>query len=278
MIFLYRDWEKLCRKLAERGIYSIPAREVFSLQQREKYIVLKHDIETNVSHALEVARIEAKYGHCGSYYVQAYLLDDINNISLLKKIQELGHEVSYHYDVMDSNKGNLDQAIIEFNNNKQLFETNGFSIKTVCQHGNPIIERIGYSSNRDFFRSYKVKDLYPDIADIMVDFKDKANTEYIYYSDAGRHFNMIYDPINNDIVNSDDKNVSYDTIEDLLKSLEFSNNAIISIHPHRWCASAFIYNFKNIVFKVVKKIAKICIKIPGLNRIVSKYYYVAKKF
>lgn len=273
MVFEYKKWDEFCKKLHDAGLISIPACEV--KENIPKYIVLKHDVETDVPRAVELARIEQKYGHRGSYYVQAYLMKDKNNISLLKQMQQMGHEISYHYDVMDSNKGNLDKAIVEFENNKKLFEDNGFHIVTVCQHGNPVVERVGYTSNRDFFRSERVQRLYPNIADIMVDYKVKYKTEYTYYSDAGRRFNLVFDPINNDIVNSDDKNIPYEDLEALFPVL--ANKAIISTHPHRWTDSPAAYIVKEKAFKVIKSTAKVAMKIPGVKKIMSRYYYLAKK-
>ena len=114
MIFTFSKWEEFCKNLSDKSIYSICACDV----GKEKYLVLKHDVETNVQNALNMAIIENKYGHKGSYYVQAYLLKDAKNIEMLKKIQTLGHEVSYHYDVLDSCKGDVEKADIEFLENK----------------------------------------------------------------------------------------------------------------------------------------------------------------
>ena len=169
MIFTYQHWDDFCRELAERDVRSIPTMEIQA--SSTNYVVLKHDVETNVPKAYRLATIEHKYGHRGSYYVQAYLLHDAANIRLLQEMQQMGHEISYHYDVMDSCKGDLDKAIKEFADNKQLFEKNGFVISTVCQHGNPVVERVGYTSNRDFFRSERVRALYPNITDVMVNLK-----------------------------------------------------------------------------------------------------------
>lgn len=83
MIFIYKNWDKFCANLKDKGIISIPAYMVES--SRISYLVLKHDVETNVQRAYRIAQIEHKYGHCGSYYVQAYLLNDENNVQLLKK-------------------------------------------------------------------------------------------------------------------------------------------------------------------------------------------------
>lgn len=273
MIFIYDVWDNFCRELKERGISSIPACEVTT--DRDSFLVLKHDIENMVPRAYQLATIEHKYGHRGTYYAHAYLLDDEKNVELLRRMQDMGHEISYHYDVMDSNKGDLDAAIKEFERNRQRFEKLGFSIVTVCQHGNPVVERVGYSSNRDFFRSEKVQKLYPQIADIMVDYKEKYHTEYAYFSDAGRRFQLIYDPINNDIMKSDDKNLPYEDLEALLEALP--TKSIISTHPHRWTNSATSYIVKEKLFKLIKGTAKIVMKVPGAKKIMSRYYYLAKK-
>lgn len=273
MIFVYDAWDEFCCNLKKRGILSIPAREVSKYQ--DAYLVLKHDIENNVSKAYKLALIEHKYGHRGSYYAHAYLLENEQNVTLLRKMQTMGHEISYHYDVMDSNHGNLDGAIKEFEMNRQQFEALGFPIVTVCQHGNPIVERVGYTSNRDFFRSQRVQNLYPDIADIMVDYKEKYHTDYSYFSDAGRKFRFIYDPINNDVIDSDDKNVPYENLNEILEILP--DKAIISTHPHRWSDSAVSYIVKEKIFKAIKYIAKFVMKIPGAKKLMSRYYYLAKK-
>lgn len=273
MIFVYSKWDAFCKELCDKGRISIPAQEV--TQDMDTFLVLKHDIENTVPRAFELAKIEHRYGHRGTYYLHAYLLDDPANVELLRKMRDMGHEISYHYDVMDSCHGDLDKAIEEFETNRQRFEDLGFHIKTVCQHGNPIVERVGYTSNRDFFRSSRVQDLYPDLADIMVDYKQKYTVEYTYYSDAGRRFNLIYDPINNDITNSDDKNIPYEDLEHLLPAL--SSSAIISTHPHRWTASAGSYIVKEKTFKIIKTTAKVLMKIPVFRKIMSRYYYLAKK-
>lgn len=273
MIFIYSAWNQFCFRLKEKGIISIPAQEVS--EDTEEFLVLKHDIENTVSKAYKLAEIENKYGHRGTYYAHAYLLDDPQNVEIFRKMQAMGHEISYHYDVMDSNHGDLDGAIREFEDNRKRFESLGFHIVTVCQHGNPVVERVGYTSNRDFFRSSQVQTMYPNIADIMVDYKQKYHTDYTYFSDAGRKFKMIFDPINNDIVNSDEKNVPYEDLDTLFEVLP--SRAIISTHPHRWTNSAVSYIAKEKTFKVIKTTAKLAMKVPGVKKIMSRYYYLAKK-
>ena len=280
MIFIYRYWENFCRKLHESDAHSITAKTLLNAHPSQPYVILKHDVETDVPKAFKIAQIEHKWGHCGSYYVQAYLLNNPKNIALLSQMQDMGHEISYHYDVMDASAGDISAAIPDFQNKCELFEKNGFHISTLCQHGNPIVERNGYASNRDFFRNEKVQKLFPNLTDIMVDFKHKAHqtTDYLYFSDAGRQFKLIYDPINNDLVPSDDKNIPFKTLDELWDYVtEQNGNAIISIHPHRWTASKGKYIIKTAAFKAVRTIAKLLIKIPFMKKLMSKYYYLAKK-
>lgn len=275
MVFEYKKWDEFCKRLHEAGLTSIPACDVG--ESKGRYIVLKHDVETDVPRAVELAKIEHKYGHRGSYYVQAYLMKEKKNVDLLKQLQQMGHEISYHYDVMDSNKGNLENAITEFEDHRLLFERYGFHIITVCQHGNPVIERVGYTSNRDFFRSQRVQELYPNVADIMVNYKEKYHTDYTYYSDAGRKFSTIYDPINNDRVNSEEKNIKYEDLNEVFDAIKSAGNVILSTHPHRWTKSAVEYTIKNSVFKAIKGTAKFLLHIPGMKKILGRYYYLAKK-
>ncbi len=276
VVFTFGNWDKFCRRLAEGGMLSAPAREIS--RGSGKYLVLKHDVETNVGRACRMAEIESKHGHRGSYYVQAYLMSSSENIKMLEAMRHSGHEISYHHDVMDSCKGNLAEALSEFEENRRTFEANGFIVQTVCQHGNPVIERVGYTSNRDFFRSAPVQERYPGIADIMVDFQVKADTVYKYYSDAGWGFKLIYDPINDDRVDSSGSNIGFGDLDELYREIERSTiGCFISTHPHRWTSSAYSQAARAAAFRVVKGLARTAMKIPAAKRIMSRYYYLAKK-
>jgi hypothetical protein len=277
-MFLYKQWEIFCRELNNNGIHSVTAASLLNENvNKEEFLVLKHDVETNPSKALRLAEIENRYFHKGSYYVQAYLLHDEKNIEVLKKIRDLGHEVSYHHDVMDSNKGNMEKARLEFLRYKELFEQNGFTISTVCQHGNPVIERQGYTSNRDFFRDNGIQNEFSSVAEIMVNYKDKLKVNYKYISDAGYGWKVIFDPENNDIYDSNDKNIPINDLKDVITYLKKNRCVIISTHPHRWHSNKYNALLKDSIFKIIKNIAKLLLKIPGMKKVMGKFYFLAKK-
>jgi len=277
MIFVYKQWDGFCRKLKDNGFASVSAATILKAKPDKPFLVLKHDVETNPSKALRLAQIESDYSHKGSYYVQAYLLNNKKNIDILKQIQELGHEVSYHHNVMDSNKGNINKAVEEFQRNIELFEKNSFSVQTVCQHGNPVINRDGYSSNRDFFRNAKVAQLYKHISEMMVNFKSRIDENYKYISDAGYRWKIIFDPENNDVVNSEEKDITLGSLDEIMNVLKSENSVIISTHPHRWHSNIVTAQAKDIVFKSIKYSTKCMLKIPFMKKMMGKFYYLAKK-
>ena len=123
-----------------------------------------------------------------------------------------------------------------------------------------------------------MRELYPEISDIMVNYKKEYQVDYLYYSDAGRMFKRIYDPLTNDVKDTSAMDITFDSFEAFLHELTSnSENKIISTHPHRWTSSAFAYRCKALMFKIIKALAKLAIKIPLLKKLASRYYYLAKK-
>jgi len=276
-IFIYKQWDSFCKNLNDYGFTSVSAANMLTTAPCKPFLVLKHDVETNLSKALILAQIENNYSHRGSYYVQSYLLNCKKNVDILKQIQELGHEVSYHHDVMDSNKGDINRARDEFQRNIDLFESNGFSIQTVCQHGNPVIEREGYSSNRDFFRNTEVAKSYEHISEIMLNFKRRISVNYTYISDTGYGWKIISDPENNDVLKCDDRDIALLNLDRVIDIVKSEYPVIISTHPHRWHDNVIAAGAKDIVYKSLKVITKCAVKIPFIKKYMGRFYYLAKK-
>jgi hypothetical protein len=271
-MFVYREWEYFCSEVSSKHtcirIDAIPNQLLDS-----SWICIKHDVETDVKKALELAKIENRYGIQATYFIQSYLLED--NAVLLKKIADLGHEVTYHYDVLDSNGGDMDLAIEEFSDTVKKFEDHGFQVNTVCPHGNPLIIRDGWSSNKDFFRNDKVASMFPQIFDVVVQTSQVIKSKFLYISDAGYSWKLIGNIDSNDVSNDGDVEIA--SLKEALGLIDTCKNIIISSHPHRWQKSNSFALFHLIKFKLIRLIAKKLSKISILKKLMSKFYYLAKK-
>lgn len=276
MPFIFSQWEKFCTGLKNAGIISVQPSFLLKEKPLSRFLVLKHDVETDPSKALIMAKIENRYGHRGVYYVQAYLLGSEKNIEILKNIHALGHEVSYHHDVMDFCRGDIVKAADEFEKNADKFRKCGFTVSTVCQHGNPVIERKGYTSNRDLFRDGATAERFRGISEIMVNFRNRINADYKYISDAGYGWKIIFDPENNDVTPSSHKDIQLHSLDNVLKEVAESS-VIISTHPHRWHENAAKAFVKDSAFRIIRTSAKAALKIPGMKRLMGRFYYIAKK-
>jgi len=274
-MFYLKNWEIFCSEIRKAGIVTLRASDVVCNRPTGKFVIFKHDVETKPEKALSLAKIENQFGIRGSYYVQAFLLDNLNNLNILKEIQGLGHEVSYHYDVLDANDGDMNRANAEFKKNLRKFKSAGFEIKTVCQHGNPLKKRGWYTSNRDFFRNTAIAKEYSDISDIVVNFREKAYVEYSYVSDAGYSWNIISDPENNDRVDGF-PNIRLNDLSDVVKLTKSGPSVIISTHPHRWESSKALSQLRIGVFISMRTSASLASKIPMLKKIINRFYYLAK--
>lgn len=276
-MFYYKNWERFCKALSRNGITLCTAEQSLKLQKEKCFVVLKHDVETCVPNAYKLAAIEYKYGICGSYYVQAYLMSEPENIRLLKEMQSWGHEISYHYDVLDAHAGDYKAAEEDFRKYMKVFADNGFSFGTICQHGNPVKKRVGYTSNRDFFRNQEIHSHYPDLVDMVVDYSKHIEHKYRYVSDASYQWNIILDPENNDLHPElkNEKVSGFKSLLELVNDTDYSY--IISTHPHRWMSNAWKINLKICIFRIVRSIVMVVRHIPGIEWLLNKFYFLAKK-
>jgi len=271
-MLVYKEWDRLCLEFSKKYI-CIRVDEIPNQPLNGSWISIKHDVETNVKKALKIAKIENKYNIRATYYIQSYLL--LDNIKLLQSISDMGHEVSYHYDVLDSNQGSMSAAIEEFSEIVSSFKICGFEVCTVCPHGNPLMHRNGWSSNKDFFRNEEVINLYPNIFDVVVQAESVIKNEFKYISDAGYGWKLIGNIDSNDIVNSGDIEIA--GIDSMLNLVSLNSKIIISSHPHRWSESYSSALFHLIMFKSIRFAARSLARIKFINKIMSKFYYLAKK-
>lgn len=155
--------------------YSFLTFEKYFKKIPQKLIILRHDVDKLPENSLQFAKIQRANNISASYYFR--LVPVSFNKEIILEIASLGHEIGYHYETMDTSKGNVDKAYDEFCRNLDTLRKL-VPVNTICMHGSP---RSPYD-NRDIWKKYNYRNLgiigepYFDI-----DFRKVA-----YYTDTGR--------------------------------------------------------------------------------------------
>ena len=182
----YKEYIDFCQQICDAGtpLYTVKQACKNLDDLKKPFVIIKHDVEDKLEKALKVSKIENSLGITATYYVHSFFLRSLKNVAILKEIVSLGHEVGYHYDVLDNNDGDKKKAVSEFGDALSCFSDNGLAISTVCPHGNPLKKRVGYSSNKDFFLDIEIRKQFAHIVDVYLTFPDMLDPDYLYITDA----------------------------------------------------------------------------------------------
>ena len=70
-MFTHRKWKDICKEISSHK-KTITINKILDQQDGQSWIAIKHDVETNVNKALQIARIEAAYNIKATYYIYVY--------------------------------------------------------------------------------------------------------------------------------------------------------------------------------------------------------------
>ncbi|HLW09289.1 MAG TPA: hypothetical protein VKX35_02740 [Fermentimonas sp.] len=175
------------------------------------------------------------------------MIKGVYDEEIIKKISDLRHETGYHYETMDSCKGDVDEAYQLFCKNlEKLREI--VPVKTICMHGSPLSKY----DNRDIWAKYD----YKELGIIGEPYFDVDYDKVLYLTDTGRGWN------NRDASIRDRVNQGFDlrvkTTFDLLEKIKegkLPERVIINTHPQRWGEEFFPW-VKELIFQRVKNTIK----------------------
>ena len=118
MVFDYQSYINLFELLKENN-YEFS--DYHNWESKEKCVILRHDIDNDITKAEELAEIEFDYHVASTYFVlissDFYNTFSHKNVSSLRRIKQLGHQIGLHFDEMNypeiaGNKEDVKQAII----------------------------------------------------------------------------------------------------------------------------------------------------------------------
>jgi hypothetical protein len=136
----------------------------------QKLILLRHDIDYSLQHALTMAQLEAGLGIRATYFVlfssPFYNVLAAENMDIPRQIAQLGHEVGLHYDVAVMAQAEDPQALLR-SQAGLLSELCGAEVRSIAMH-NPSI------SGADIFRAAPYINAYDD----------RFSKQIAYFSDS----------------------------------------------------------------------------------------------
>lgn len=226
-----------------------------------KEIILRHDVDRLPQNALEMAKLEIEFGIKGTYYFR--IVPESFDEKVITKIAELGHEIGYHYEEMDSvykgkgqraklKEGDLvDEAYDLFCKNlKKIREV--ADVKTICMHGSPLSP----FDNKAIWKKYN----YRELGLIGEPYFDLDFNEFAYLTDTGRRWDgdkvSVRDKAPSSILPQRGRWGVFRSTFDIINNIDkLPDKIMFTIHPQRW-NDKFLPWAKELVFQNVKNIVK----------------------
>lgn len=250
--FSLNKYQRLLEKIIKSKYSILNVKKYFEIENDlpEKFVVLRHDVDSEPIYTLKIAILEKNLGIQSTYYFRNKDIDD--NKDIILKISNLGHEIGYHYEMLDLTDGDYEKAIKIFE--EYLKELRKIcEVKTIAQHGSPIkgnyaaISFFGLYhlakkilSGENIFTSQNNKDIWTKYnfndfgiigeAYLSIDFN-----ELLYLSDTGRSWNSERYKIKDLPITSKLK-VDLKSTDDLIEFIDKKafNKLYLLIHVNQW--------------------------------------------
>lgn len=242
--FTYNKFQILLKELINSG-YLFQTFQNYVGVLEKKVIFLRHDVDLKPQNSLATAIIENKLGIKGSYYFR--MVPESFNVDIIKQIADLGHEVGYHYETMDSASEKLkvkskklkeeeiekliDEAYEDFCENLEEFRKI-YPVKTICMHGSPK----SAFDNRDIWKKYD----YRQLGIIGEPYFDIDFDKFFYVTDTGRCWNGYKYSVRDKMPQQEQwvkEGLVFKTTNDIIKAAQnkkLPNQIMITVHPQRW--------------------------------------------
>jgi hypothetical protein len=239
--FTLKKYQELCEAITASECASLRVVDYFK-NGTDKFIIIRHDVDREAENALKIAQIEHAYGLLSTYYFRK--TKEVFIPSIIKKISGLGHEIGYHYEVLDKTNGDVNKAIKLFEEELDEFRAL-VKVETICMHGNPLKSWC----NKDIWQSYN----FHDFRIIGEPYLSIDYTKVLYLSDTGRRWDGRYNVKDLEINNLYKIRNTNDLIN-LIKNGKIGC-VFLTTHPNRW-NDDFTSWSKELIFQNLKNLGK----------------------
>lgn len=230
-----------------------------------KLILLRHDVEARYPNALRFAQIQHAMGIRGSYYFRLY--PKPRNISIIRSIAQLGHEIGYHYDDLSFCKGNYEQAIHRFEQHIDFLRTLA-PVETITMEGAPL----SAYDNRALWKKFDYK-AYGIIAEPYLDLNfgstfsqtpnpgRQTSNPFFYLTDTGRRWDGWGASLRDKVPQQDEwikQGLIFHSTADIISAAnkgKLPGHIMMTFHPQRW-SDGILPWLKELVLQNAKNIVK----------------------
>lgn len=247
--FTLEKYKQLCSAMVDSDydIYTVN-KYLLSKDNLSEIIILRHDVDSSPFKALRMAILESQMGIVSTYYFRH--TKNVFKPEIISKINDLGHEVGYHYEVLTKTKGDYKKAIELFEYELEQFR-DICEINTISMHGSSLFRY----DNRDIWNVYMFKDFNLNGEAYLSVGKDLN-----YFSDTGRSWNQ-----NNklrDWIPGKNEEITISTTDDLIDLIKNHqlNTIYTLMHPPIWAGTVpemYYSKTKNCCFNAVKNVLKL---------------------
>jgi hypothetical protein len=225
MDFTLNKYKELCQKVVKSGYEIITVSDYLTDSNRNKVVVMRHDIDRFLNKALRMSQLEHSIGIRTTYYFRK---SGFKRQDIIRSIAEMGHEIGFHYEVLDEAHGDYENAISLFQ--EEIADLRKLAkVETVCMHGNPLTKWVNNSiwEKCDFQQFGVVGEAYLSFNNIH------------YFSDTGRIWDMsrkVKDIMPRALSGGTSDFAHILTTDDLIGFVESlkSPQIYITVHPERW--------------------------------------------
>ena len=250
-------------------------------------ILLRHDVDLLPQNSLATAKIEHELGIKGSYYFR--MVPESYDVDIIEEIAQLGHEVGYHYETMDTassrhrerplrsdlikgekkidcfvaesaprNDGKessnelIDAAYQQFCENLAAFRQIA-DVKTICMHGSPRSKH----DNRDIWTKYS----YKELGILGEPYFDIDFDNFFYLTDTGRSWDGHRVSVRDKMPQQEQwtsDGLTFRSTKDIIRvanQARLPHQIMITVHPQRWSNSFFCWT-KEVVLQNLKNVVK----------------------
>lgn len=251
MDFTVNKYIELLQQISGKG-YSFSTFEQFLRTYPPKSVVLRHDVDAKPENSLHFAKIQYSKGIAGVYYFRA--VPTSWDEKIIREIANMGHEIGYHYESMTTCKGNVEQAIRDFEINLIALRRLA-PVSTICMHGSPMSR---YDS-RDMWKHYS----YKDFGVIGEPYFDIDFNKVAYLTDTGRRWNGSKVSVRDKVDTSYEysfKNTC-NVIAGILDN-QLPDHIMLTFHPQRWNTNPILW-MQEAVFQNIKNVVKYYFFVSG---------------